>query len=236
MAYQDELTKLQDFHKSGGRMYEAAYGCPDRSTPMIPMIEELKYKLVYLTEQNYRIFELGPHGGRWTDQIYRLFQQIGFPAKLEYYLFGQEVEHKLVLRDVIQRLQPLSEYNKLYRIRIKAEHRRATTRLLSDVIFYPMHFDFLTPTPPPIREECDLLVCMGNLQHLTDMEIATTTHYFDYLLRDGGWLLTDIQTSRLSLLTGATGLTQFGFQRPAKTVSINGFTTLLTRKPINAAQ
>lgn len=232
MSYQNELLQMADFYKTNSRGYHSALGLPETNPGLGKIIDALRSHLSYLSEIDYTIFELGPQGGRWTYQVLSILGNFGLPRSLNYTLFGQAVEHALVLRDVLQQPECGGKdftYSKTARVRTRKVFSSTQTRMITELQFNKIPLTLNKPESPLTTHNCDLLLCMSNLQHLSDSEVRSLLLYMDYLLAPGGMILLDIQTERLSILTSTTGLPSYHIT-VCETAAVNGFTYLVGRK------
>lgn len=223
VSYSDHLKSIEEFQSSGSRGFKSWLGSPDAVLALSSIVETLTQELTYLENVDYKIHELGPQGGRWTNQILKIFKQKGFPKSLDYSLVGSQQEHELVLNDVIKPLCPGYRYTDTARVRAGQPHR-----MISELCFRPYRAS-LGETIPLMLDECSLLVCMDNLQFLSDSQVSDLFVWINYHLRDGGLLMTSIQSTRQSILLREFE-SEYQDTKAVSIKSVDGRTTYVTAR------
>lgn len=229
VSYDEHIKAIEDFNSSGSRGYKSWLGSPDTVMALSSITEVLSAELTYLENVDYHIHELGPQGGRWTNQVLSTFKKKGFPKTVDYSLIGCKAELDLVRNDVIKPCCLGYQYGDTARVRSGQPHR-----MISELCFRPYKYNItmlssLGSSLPLMLGECSLLLCMDNLQFLTDKQVSDLFIWINYHLRDGGLLMTSIQTERSSILAREL-LHEYERSESVSIKSVDGRTTYVAAR------
>lgn len=199
-----ELEHIQDFYKSGGIGYKKWLGRPEQNPNLTPVIKLLDIEFSYLEGSQYTILELGPQGGRWTNQLLSIMEGNGYPFALAYHVVGSIPETNLVARDVLapqfnpSRSPPSIEatpspsknfiYGEKYRVRSGNQHILITE-------FEAKRFESSMLETHKLVTQYRLIFCMDNFQNLEEVVILEILEEVGLFLYPGSMFLFNMDSS-----------------------------------------